>query len=179
MDWLPDMKKFRRYFNRFGATHERVGRTDRQTDRQTDGQTPSDTSKKHSVNKIAIIMHSIARQKYMLCVCMSMCIHRYTPLDTWSIQLFFMFIHIHTCIASILFISSFVKHHVSNAYHTQTIHVYAYHIHRLNTKTLIIVFFKSLFREFLNIVFSSNAFWSLLFFTLSHHDICHLLSLPK
>jgi len=107
------MKKIRRYFNRFGATHERIGRTDR----QTDGQTPSDTSKKHSVNKIAIIMHSIARQKYMLCVCMSMCIHRYTPLDTWSIQLFFMFIHIHTCIASILFISSFVKHYVSNAYH--------------------------------------------------------------
>ena len=103
-------------------------------------------------------MHSIARQKYMLCVCMSMCIHRYTPLDTWSIQLFFMFIHIHTCIASILFISSFVKHHVSNAYHTQTIHVYAYHIHRLNTKTLIIVFSSPYSESFSTLFFHQMRF---------------------
>ena len=51
MAWLPQgLKNFEDIFIRFGATHER----DRRTDRQTDGQTP------HAGNSRA--MHSIARQ---------------------------------------------------------------------------------------------------------------------
>jgi len=48
MAWLPMVKKFEDIFIRFGATHER--------DRRTDRQTP------HAGNSRAL-MHSIARQK--------------------------------------------------------------------------------------------------------------------
>ena len=55
MAWLPDGEKnFEDIFIHFGATHERDRQTEKRTDRWTD---------RHRVPAIAVLMHSIARQK--------------------------------------------------------------------------------------------------------------------